>query len=95
MSDGSPRRDPASVLAQLWQSGQKPDVGEVLRQAQNPTRAQIVAALAFDQWQRWHTGERVPAEAHLKMHPSLQDAEEGFDLVFGEFLLREELGEHP
>jgi serine/threonine-protein kinase len=92
-------RDPARELENLWQQGQRPDVREFLQglaQPESITPAQVVGALCVDQWQRWQQGERVPAEVYLQMHPGLAEApDDAFDLVYGEFLLREELGEQP
>jgi len=52
--------------------------------------------LCNDQVKRWRAGQRVPAEVYLARHPSVQDAgEAAFELIYGEFLLREELGETP
>jgi tetratricopeptide (TPR) repeat protein len=48
------------------------------------------------QVKRWRAGERVPAEAYLALHPGVQPTDEAaFELIYGEFLLREELGESP
>jgi serine/threonine protein kinase/WD40 repeat protein len=82
-------------LSDLWRQGKRPDVREFLRQAGQLTLSQIVSVLCVDQWERWHAGERVLAETHLGIHPSLKSAEEAFDLVYGEYLLREEMGETP
>jgi hypothetical protein len=61
-----------------------------------------VDILQLDQVERWRDGERVPAEAYLKMladkaPTSDQGArsDESLDLVYAEFLLRRELGEAP
>jgi serine/threonine protein kinase len=55
-----------------------------------------VAVLRADQEARWQAGERVPAEAYLAMHSSLPlDVEKALELVYGEFLLRESLGQMP
>ena len=96
-SNASLAEDLARELENLWQQGQRPDVREFLQKfTQAVPPAQIVGALCVDQWQRWQQGERVPAEVYLQMHPGLSAAqEEAFDLVYGEFLLREELGEQP
>jgi hypothetical protein len=46
--------------------------------------------------QRWRAGERLPVEAFLVRHPSLAaDVEAAFELVYGEYLVRESLGESP
>ena len=45
---------------------------------------------------RWHSGERIPAEVYLEPYAALQaDVEKALELVYGEFLLREERGETP
>src|SRR5262245_18577852 len=52
--------------------------------------------LLAEQRQRWHQGDRVPAEAFLDAHPLLQSAPgEALALVFGEYRLRRQLGESP
>src|SRR5258708_3183052 len=95
----SSNRDPARELENLWQQGQRPDVRQFLQgltQAESVSPAQIVSAFCVDQSQRWQQGERVPVEVYLQMHPGLAEApDDAFDLVYGEFLLREELGEQP
>jgi hypothetical protein len=54
------------------------------------------AALRADQRRRWEQGDRVPAEDYLARHPALAaDAEAAVDMIYGEFLLRERLGEKP
>jgi serine/threonine-protein kinase len=83
-------------LENLWRQGQSPDVREYLGRLENLTPAQVVAVLCVDQSQRWHHGERVPAETYLKMHPALAAAwADSFELVYFEFRLRQELGEDP
>ena len=55
-----------------------------------------MAVLRADQEARWQAGERVPAEAYLAMDPALPlDLEKALELVYGEFLLRERLGQSP
>src|SRR5262249_39450121 len=45
---------------------------------------------------RWRAGQRVPAETYLAKYPRMQhDDEAAFELIYGEFLLREERGEPP
>ena len=87
--------EPAVRFSDLWRKGQKPDVRAFLRDAGSLKPADIIAVLCVDQWERWQAGERVPAEAHLQMAPALIGSDPAFDLVYGEFLLREELGESP
>jgi tetratricopeptide (TPR) repeat protein len=57
---------------------------------------ELLERLCNDQVRRWRDGQRVPAEAYLSMHPTIRDeGEAAFELIYGEFLLREELGERP
>jgi tetratricopeptide (TPR) repeat protein len=46
--------------------------------------------------ERWRAGQRMPAEAFLVRSPALAaDPEASFELVYGEYLVRESLGESP
>jgi tRNA A-37 threonylcarbamoyl transferase component Bud32 len=88
--------DPAELLWQRWRQGQAPDVDDFLRQAGPLTPAQLVTVLRVDQRHRWLRGQRVPAEDYLRRQPALAaDAEAALDLIFSEFVLREELGDTP
>src|SRR5262249_51679184 len=56
----------------------------------------VAAVLVVDQWQRWRAGERVRAEDYLARHPAIAaDPACALLLVYGEYLVREELGEAP
>ena len=90
------RDDPVEQLRRLWRQGQRPEVRQYLADAGGLSLAQVVAVLRADQEARWQAGERVPAEAYLAMHPALPlDLEKALELVYGEFLLRESLGQTP
>ncbi len=57
---------------------------------------ELVDRLCSDQVKRWRAGQRVPAESYLALHPSIQESRESaLELIYGEFLLREEMGESP
>jgi serine/threonine-protein kinase len=88
--------EPERELSQLWRQGQRPNVRAFLARAGALSLAQVAAVLAVDQRERWQRGERIPAEAYLEPYPALQaDTEKALELVYGEFLLREERGETP
>src|SRR5262249_4520814 len=58
--------------------------------------AQLGAALRVDQRERWAIGDRVPAADYLRDFPAVQrDPEAALELIYGELLVREELGEVP
>ncbi len=91
-----PPPDPAARLWQLWQQGQRPDVRQFLAMAGALSPDQILAVLWIDRQQRWLSGDRIPAERYLEWFPALRDdSEKAVELVYGEFLVREELAENP
>jgi WD40 repeat protein/serine/threonine protein kinase len=94
-----PRPSPkkaAQRLWHLWRQGQHPDVYHFLSQAAEISPAEVAAVLLVDQRERWQQGERIPAETYLHHHALLQDDFEfGLELIYGEYLLREQLGEAP
>ena len=56
----------------------------------------LVERVLREQFERWHSGERVSAEEFFHRYPGLLDhAEDTLDVVVAEFVLREELGEAP
>ncbi|MFI5457327.1 MAG: protein kinase [Isosphaerales bacterium] len=72
------------------------DLGEQLTPGDENSEAGLVELLCSDQLNRWRAGERIPAEAYLARHPTLHgDGESAFELVYGEYLVRESLGETP
>jgi tetratricopeptide (TPR) repeat protein len=83
-------------LEQLWKKGEQPDAFALLAAA-GPCGPECVAAvLVVDQWQRWRAGQRVPAEDYLRRSPTLADhPNAALEVIYGEFLVRQELGEQP
>jgi serine/threonine protein kinase len=52
-------------------------------------------AVWSDMQRRWRTGDRVPAESYLSGTESVHSDSQIVDLIYGEFCLREQLGERP
>jgi tetratricopeptide (TPR) repeat protein len=72
------------------------DIREKLARDGDLTATQVADLLLADQLARWQRGQRVPAEAYLQLHPALTPASpEAFDLVFHEFVLRQDRQEAP
>ncbi len=95
-SERAPPEDVAERLGRLWQQEKRPDLEDFLARVGPLSPAQLGAVLRVDQRQRWQAGERVPAEDYLRRHSEVgADPELALDLVFNEFLLREQLGERP
>jgi WD40 repeat protein/serine/threonine protein kinase len=77
-------------------SGFKGDLRAWLARVPEVSPAELVEVVQADQQRRWRRGERVPVETYLRLCPALAaDAEEVLDLVVGEWLMRQELGEAP
>jgi WD40 repeat protein len=88
--------DPARRLSQLWRQGVRPRVEDFLAQAGVSDPAVVVTVLRVDQWERQRLGQWIPAESYLDAFPSVRDdPERAVDVVFAEYLLREQLGESP
>jgi hypothetical protein len=72
------------------------DLAELVRRCGALPLPRLVEALREDQAQRWRAGQRPRAEAYLEAFPALAtSAEDALVLVWGEVLLRLELGETP
>jgi serine/threonine protein kinase/Tfp pilus assembly protein PilF len=86
----------AEQLWQRWRQKQGPTLQEVLAHAGELSAAKLALALGAEQHQHWQEGKRTPAEVYLQQYPVLStDEEAACDLVYGEFLLRQELAEAP
>jgi tetratricopeptide (TPR) repeat protein/predicted Ser/Thr protein kinase len=95
-SRGAELLEPARQWSQLLQEQGQPDLSAFLANAGDLSIMQIAAVLRADQQQRWQSGERRPAEAYLEKYPAIAaDLEGAVDLIYGEFLLRESVGETP
>jgi eukaryotic-like serine/threonine-protein kinase len=87
---------PEARLWDLWRQNLRPDVREFLHETGELPLSQLAAVLRIDQRERWWLGQRIPATAYLSEHQALlTEPEAAFELIYGEFLLREELGESP
>ncbi|MCI0682955.1 MAG: protein kinase [Gemmataceae bacterium] len=86
----------SETLRDLWSKGERPDVRAVLAAHAGASPEDMLDAIVFDQRARWQSGERIPAEAYLQWFPALlADDELTLDLVYHEFLLREQQGDEP
>jgi serine/threonine protein kinase len=90
------REDLPGQLWDLWQQGLRPCVNVFLATAGPLDLEGLVALLRIDQQQRWLSGERVFVERYLRDHPCLgDDADQLIELIYCEYLIREELGDRP
>ena len=92
----APPPSAADRLRQLWEEGSHPDVAVYLAQAAPLPLAEVAAALWVDLQERWRIGDHVRVEELLERHPHVAaDSELALDLIFGEYLLRENHAEPP
>jgi predicted Ser/Thr protein kinase len=88
--------DPAQRLRRLWEEGQRPDLDDFLNQAGPLSAEELALLLRIDQRGRWRAGLAVPAEVYLDRYPLVAtEADRAVDLIFNEYLMREQAGERP
>jgi serine/threonine protein kinase len=81
---------------QLWRAGRRPDLATFLAGLSAPSPGDVASVVAIDQYERWLAGDRVRAEAYVALLPSGEGRDQAAcDVVYGEYLLREQLGESP
>ena len=80
----------------LWQKGSPPDLEQFLQSAGALTPVRLAAVLCVDLRERWKRQQRLPPEDYLSRFPQLDaEREAALDVVYCEFLLRDEQGEAP
>jgi hypothetical protein len=81
-------------LEELWAAGQRPDLGAFLAAVGAVSVDTLLELLRVDQEARWRADEHPRAEDYLVAYPAVgNDPERAVELIFGEFLLREEIGQ--
>ena len=88
--------NPEQAFWQAWRHGRPPEVGAFLAAVPGLTPALASAVLGIEQHERWRLGQRVRAEELASLLPAGDQRDQALcDLAYGEFLLREQLGERP
>jgi eukaryotic-like serine/threonine-protein kinase len=86
----------AMRLWQLWQADAEPDAWQLLRDAEPLDLDDILEVLRVDQRQRWQRGKQLLAEIYFEWYPDLaRNPERALHLIYGEYVLREEIGPAP
>jgi serine/threonine-protein kinase len=94
LKDGDVIRAGRTILRVDWE--EKGTVDDAPGPAPHLAGLDLAAAACTDQHERWAQGRRIPAEAYINAWTALQaDAEAVVDLIYGEFVLRDERGEKP
>src|SRR5262245_25009101 len=93
---GSGSLPPAAELQRRWKLGQEPSIEEFLAEWPEISPRDLAAVLRVDLRQRWRQGEQLGSEEFLRRFPQLaSEAELVVDLIYTEFLIREELYHRP
>ena len=88
--------DAAVRLLSLWRRGENPRVEDFLARSGPADLDEIVAVLRIDLSERLRLGQRVSGrDLSRGLPPVGDDPEQAVDLIFAEYLLREEMGERP
>jgi tetratricopeptide (TPR) repeat protein len=84
------------LLDESYRSATPMDLRALLADRSEISEDDLVAWFCRDQVRRWRAGERVPAETYLRLHTKLTTQSPlAFDVIYGEYMLRESLGERP
>lgn len=85
---------PSTEFQRQWQTGQQPRIEAFVSGQPGLSVSELAAIARVDLRQRWRRGERPAASDYLTRFPQLQsDPAQVVDLIYCEFLVREELGE--
>jgi WD40 repeat protein len=87
---------PEQQYWQLWREGTRPDLAAFLAARPSLPSDDAAAIVSIDQYERWLGGDRIAAEEYARLLPDDARRQQALcDVVYGEYLLREQLGEHP
>jgi serine/threonine-protein kinase len=99
-ASGVPSRGALAELKRQWRCGNAPRLEDFLREwsssewTERIGDRELLSLVSWDQLERWRRGQRPTAEEYLQRFPQLAaDDELALDVIYSEFLLREELDE--
>jgi len=91
-----PDGGPTAELLRAWQRGQSPELEAFLAGLPNLSPGELAALVRVDLDQRRRRQEPRRAEDYLTRFPTLAtDAESAIDVIYAEYLAREQSGERP
>jgi hypothetical protein len=95
-SPENPGASPAAEFRRQWQLGGEPQIEAFLAARASLSPRELAAVVRVDLRQRRLLSQRAEAEEYFSRFPLLRvDAELAVDVIYSEFLAREECGEHP
>jgi eukaryotic-like serine/threonine-protein kinase len=87
---------PAGDFSRLWRGNDAPSIDEfILRisERESVSPRDLAAVVRVDLRERWRRGQRPDAAEYLSKYAALAEAELAVDVIYAEFLVREELNE--
>lgn len=88
--------DPARRFWSLCQHEELPELNGYLQRCAVISANHLIAILRIDQAERWSRGERIAAASYIERFAELRrDPILALELIYSEYLLREERGETP
>src|SRR5262249_17235844 len=92
----SPPLTPAGELQRRWQAGQEPKLEAFVAEWSVELPQELAEVVRVDLRERWRRGERPAVHEYLCRFPQLRSAADlTVDVIYAEFLVREELGHKP
>lgn len=83
--------DPAELFLEQWRLRSFPDVDQFLLTLGPISPSELACVLQVDMCERWKTAERCVAETYLLRYPAVTaDREAALDLIYWEYLVREQ-----
>lgn len=82
-------------LIKVWDSGKNPELRDFVAEQDSLTHHELVALVSEDQRLRWARGERRLTEEYRDHFAELAQGPVVLDVIYAEFILREDLGEVP
>lgn len=91
-----PRESPVATLRREWQAGNEPELVAFVSRFPEISRSELAALIRIDFDVRWSHNERRRPEDYFRLFPAIaDDAELAVDLIYDEYLAREQSGERP
>jgi serine/threonine protein kinase/WD40 repeat protein len=91
-----PASSPAAQLRGAWQAGQEPALREFVSELPDVSAVELAELIRIDLDARWGRNDRRQPEEYLKQFPTVAaDTELAVDVIYSEYLAREQLGEQP
>ena len=91
-----PRHSPADILRRAWREGHEIALDQFVENLNNLSPGDIAELIRIDLNARWNRSDRERPERYLGCFSAVAaDAELAVDVIYAEYLAREQSGEQP